>query len=100
MTISDIPFDRPEIIAGFCVIFCLVECLSLLRTSLKVSSEIFTPLQVGPALEWIFGLQDLPHNFTVASAIGKMSETKISPFQIPPANIAYPRNKVKTFLPN
>ena len=48
MTISEIPFDRPEISAGFCVISCFVYRLRLLKTSLKVSSEIFTWCKLVP----------------------------------------------------
>ena len=59
MTINETPCSK--IIAGFCVIFCFSYWLRVLRTSLKVSFEIFTFPENLPSSKKI-----------VPSAIGKM----------------------------
>ena len=78
MTINVIPFDRPKIVTRFSIIRDFVCCSRRVRTSSKVSTELFASYRLGPALKWIFGFHDLFSNsFTVPSAIGNV---KFSPF--------------------
>ena len=49
MKINKIHCDRPKkIVAGFSVIFCFVYWLRSLRTSLMISTKIFTPRRLVP----------------------------------------------------
>ena len=67
MMINVIPFDRRKIGTDFTVICPYVQWLKLLRISLKIFSEIFSPFKVGPASEWVLGLLELVNPVHVES---------------------------------
>ena len=69
ITINEVSFNRPEVVAGFGVTFCFCW-LRPIRVSLKFSS-----LQENTSSELILGLHD--HSFALPSASGNM---KNSPF--------------------
>ena len=117
MTKEAVTLDRPKVGTGFSVIcgFCQ---LRLLRFALNFSSEIFTPHSRFPPWsgfsEFVVSLTILLYHLRLGienisllsgvntSASGWISDASISsnssmsarifPFQIPPANNAYPRD--------
>ena len=58
MTIDEVTLDRPKVSTTFSVI-CRFCRLGLFRFALTFSTEISTPLQVVPALEWVRRIRSL-----------------------------------------
>ena len=106
MTINEVSFNRPKVVAGFGVIFCCCW-LRPIQVSLKFFSEIFTPcklmlprsngnMKCSPFLDVIISFASSLRSWVSDGSSfpsSSTSATKISPFQIPPAphRNAYPR---------
>ena len=57
-TMNEVSFFRPEVAAGFSVVFCFCW-LRPIRVSLKFFPEIFTPNRMTTASEWVLKFHDL-----------------------------------------